>query len=219
VDLHEFIWGGLAVLYAVGSVSARAARAGRAARAAALISPTVIAKVPEGATVRIAGTVKLLEQSLIAPFSGSRCAGYFATCKGDGHFEHGHAAGRSGIHRVSRERWCAFVLEDATGKALVQVGEEVVVEGTRLPSPSVARREQVSAFLEFNKFRQAAGSDGFTPEEWTLSEDDVVTVVGTARWERDPDPEGNHGSGYRTAPRRLVVCAPAMLPLKVIVAT
>jgi hypothetical protein len=148
----------------------------------------------------------------VAPFSGDRCAGYLAACQDEGHFDH---QGGGGFNSVTQQRWRDFVLEDGTGKALVQVAAQVEVEAKTRPIASVPR-ERVKTFLESADWRGTVVPDDWTPKEWRLSDGDVVTVFGAARWEHDPDPEGSRGSGYRAAPRRLVVRAPAALPLVII---
>jgi hypothetical protein len=212
------LWVALSVVGSMGGAVFRHFRhsspAGRALSASHEVPRTPIAEVHEGATVKIAGTVTLLEDPLVAPFSGSRCAGYLATWKGEAHFPQ---QGVGGHRSVSQERWCDFVLDDGTGRALVRVGADVAVDGTRPLSPSPAGLERVRAFLDsFDPKTAMVPDDDTSPQEWTLSEGDFVTVFGAARWERDPDPEGNERSGYRDAPHRLVVCAPATRPLLVI---
>ena len=174
-----------------------------------------IADVVEGERVRVVGRVRV-EAPLAAPLSARPCAYYRVVV------EEQRRRGKSTywFTVVDEERGVDFLLEDGTGVARVPIGHvQAVLEGDargksgflRDPTPELeaflAARGLATTGWLFNKtirYREGVAEPG-----------ELVAVVGTGRWERDPEASAKAGDGYReaTMPKRLVLEAPSDGPL------
>lgn len=182
----------------------------RAKRAMRGVPKRSIADVIEGERARIVGAVDVPEPTY-APLSGRPCAYWRVTV------EERRSSGKNSYWRtiVDEHEGVDFFLTDSTGKAKVEAMhvQPVLAHDARggsgfLNDPT----PELQAFLTerghdtqgwiFNKtirFREGVAERG-----------ELVAVVGTGRWERDPDEKARAGSGYREAamPQRLVMSAP-----------
>jgi hypothetical protein len=79
----------------------------------------MVADFPAQGTARIQGQIELVGPGLAAPVSGERCAYYELDLTG----------GRK-VGRRRRARGQAFLVADASGTALVRLGDTVIVENT-----------------------------------------------------------------------------------------
>jgi hypothetical protein len=186
----------------------------RMRRALAAIPETPIRHARDG-LARVRGRVELVGDPLEAPLTGRPCTAFHAEVK------EWRSSGKSGrwVEIASETVGRDFLLRDATGKALVRFpGSAASVwlvmnqdahfrSGTwNDPTPRLeaflARHGQRSTGWVFNK--------SLRYEEAAFEPGEEVVVAGEARWEPDPDPDlGAGGDGYRDAPRRLVLGAPA----------
>jgi len=179
----------------------------RAKRAMRGVPKRSIADVIEGERARIVGAVEVPEP-LTAPLSGRPCAAWRVTV------EERRRSGKNSYWKkiVDEHEAVEFFLTDGTGKARV---EQVIVKPVLAhdarggsgflndPTPELqaflADRGHDTQGWVFNKtirFREGVAEPG-----------EEVAVVGTGRWERDPDEKARAGSGYREAamPKRLVM--------------
>ncbi|MBX3274002.1 MAG: hypothetical protein KF729_27300 [Sandaracinaceae bacterium] len=174
-----------------------------------------IADVVEGERVRIVGRVRG-DATIAAPLSGRPCVYYRVVV------EEQRRRGKSSYWAtlVDEERGVEFLVEDGAGVARVPVGHvQAVLEGDargnsgflRDPTPELeaflAARGHATTGWVFNKtirYREGVAEPG-----------ERVAVVGTGRWERDPEASAKAGEGYReaTMPKRLVLEAPSDGPL------
>ena len=162
-----------------------------------------IAKAEEGALVVVKGRVRLVGDALIAPLSARRCAvSQVAIHSVATHFRPVHT------DVMARD----FVIEDATGRALVRLGGARARVNLRRPRrfdpPLPYDSDLVNRFLF--RLRDLTGKwlhgQHLRYLEAALVEGATVVVAGLARWEVDPDPIA--WTGYRETPRRLVLSAP-----------
>ncbi|MEZ4338074.1 MAG: GIDE domain-containing protein [Sandaracinaceae bacterium] len=146
---------------------------------------TPIAEAPEGAWVKVTGTLTFAgEEELEGPLTGRRCAGYVIEVK---------ERMRSGANVnwetiITKEDAVAFVIEDATGKALVKAGGAhlVLVRDGHVRSGDVDEHsERAQAFL----MAQGTPSENvlrkkkaFRYEEGVLEPGEEVSVLGVATW-------------------------------------
>ena len=183
----------------------------RAKRAMKAVPRRAIAEVIEGEQARVVGDVVIAEP-LSAPLSGRACACWTVTV------EQHVSRGKSSYWKllVKESEAADFFLTDGTGKAIVRTSHtQALLEGDGrggsgiLSEPSealtefLAQRGHDTKGWFFNKrirYREGVAEPGET-----------VAVVGTGRWERDPDEEASAGEGYREArmPKRLVMGPPA----------
>lgn len=158
-----------------------------------------------GQAVKLVGRVRAQGPLLASPFSHRACTLYDATV------EEYRSNGRSGSwYTLIREVEAVdFLIEDSTGRALVRTGAIKVApskdaelnsgvfnDATPELEAFLARHGQKSTGWVFNK-RLRYREGVFEPGE-------TVAVLGTVRWEHDPDPR-EVGKGYRDMPKRAVV--------------
>jgi len=182
----------------------------RAKRAMRGVPKRSIADVVEGERARIVGSVDVREP-IYAPLSGRPCAYWRVTV------EEKRSSGKNSYWRkiVDEHEGVDFFLTDGTGKAKIEVmhAQPVLAHDARGgsgflndPTPELesflAERGHDTQGWIFNKtirYREGVAEPG-----------ELVAVVGTGRWERDPDEKAQAGAGYREAsmPQRLVMQAP-----------
>lgn len=151
-----------------------------------------IARVEGGEWVRVVGVV-LPGKTIESPLEKVACVAYQSRVE----------LVTEGIPMPlgSRRLSIEFVLEDTSGRARVVAGARHVLTSRRvhvLPTATAA----------FVGTHEVAGLGGAVAYEAALVPGARVAVVGLARWEADPEPQGDrpHASYRATAaPRRLVL--------------
>jgi len=178
---------------------------------------TPIGDAVDGGSVKLDGTVRLLEERFRAPISGRECALYHVVIR------ELRQSGKSSrwVTLVDDRRGGDFLLEDETGRALVRASEPrldlaIVMDahkrsgalhGATPELEEVLRRYGQSSSGVFGRAKD------LRYEEGVLEEGERAVVLGVSRWELDPDPSAT--AGYRGKARRLVVAAPPGDPLLV----
>ena len=185
----------------------------RTARALREVPVARVAMAKEGERVRICGQLRYEGTPLVAPISQRSCAAWWI------HIEEKRSSGKSSHwHTLVEERDATrFRVEDGSGAALVMVvdlpkiaiAKDVhLTSGTfNDPAPHLiellaARGYSTEGWFGFNK--------ALRYEEGVLEEGEMVSVLGMARREPDPDPGE---AGYRERKMRLVLEAPDDGPL------
>jgi hypothetical protein len=158
-----------------------------------------------GEVCRLVGRVKSSGRLLKAPFSHRQCVYYDVTV------EEYRSSGKSGrwVQMIREFNSVDFLVEDDTGRALIRAAamkvavvkdsekqSGVLNDATPELQTFLARHGETSVGWVFNR-RLRYREGVFEPGE-------RVAVVGTVRWEPDPDPQ-QAGKGYRDAPKRAVV--------------
>jgi hypothetical protein len=167
---------------------------------------TQIDQVKEGEVVKLVGKLRYPagQQPLKAPISAKTCT-YFQVVIEEGSGKHSQTV-------LEDEQSQAFLLEDGTGRALVQVEDaDFVVRYDSIVLHEADERDRVMRYIADNAARARGTWDGQASRsamERLLREGDKVAVLGQAAWEPDPEP-GATGQGYREQARRLVIRAPA----------
>jgi hypothetical protein len=188
------ILAGLIAVVIGGGLAVRSAGRGGVARRLAAVERVDIAAVTDGEVVKIAGEIAALEE-LTAPLSGRTCVWYEAVLT--------HPAGVIGRDVASVR--CEVI--DDSGRAIVEL------EGARIEvgvEAIHARPDLVSAMLRHHGI--CAVPTVVACSEAILAPGDMVEILGTAA--REPDPLGQAGPGYRSAPTR-VHLRPGAAPLVV----
>lgn len=174
---------------------------------------TLIAEVPADLPVKIVGAVRTPKSPLRAPLTGRVCVAYDV---------HVQMVGNNRRDTLIRARdFCEFVLEDASGRALVVpfTSAIAIVKDRHSSSGLLA-----DATPEQQAFLAAHGEKSVGPlglnrplvfQEGILEEGEQVAVVGMGRWEADPEPDAEHTGGYRNSARRLRMQDAAWLPLQI----
>lgn len=161
---------------------------------------------PQGARARIVGRLEHVEEPLVAPLSGRRCAHYHVVVE--------VSKGESGWQRfVEDEEGRDFLLSDGTGRALVRMsGAEVAV--TKDVHFRSGTFNAATPSLELFLAKHGRGIKdwfGFNRplryKEGVLEDGEEVTVCGVGRW------EDGQGAGNRE--RRLVLEGTVAHPLLV----
>lgn len=191
--------GGRAAYWSLFSEAAKVRRVLREARR------VDVADAKPDDVVKIVGRVLAVTEPLRSPLGGRECVFFETTV------ERYHYSGRGGAWRplVRETDAVDFLLEDRTGRIAVRANDMRALSINDVWLELDADRAPPAAFMPFLnrhgllrnarvsrhhlRFREGA----FTPGE-------RVAVIGVVRWERDPNPT-TAGSGYRDAPRRLVV--------------
>ena len=166
------------------------------------IPETAITEVQDQTVVKVRGTVHRLSESLTAPLSQRPCAVFRVEVR----------------QQRDRNHW-AVVIDHADGVPfrITQGGQEAIVRGHAYDlaleedhkvalgalSPSPALRQYLAqqgvepgGFLGIPK--------NFDAKEAVIEEGELVTVLGFARWERDPSARAAAGN-YRGDARCLVI--------------
>ncbi len=198
----------LAVTLFIGWYFSADARAKRAMKA---IPRRLIGEVMEGERVRIVGRLEV-DEPIRSPLSGRPCA-------------HWRVRVQQRVRRGRSNRWRTivdegegvdFFLHDPTGKALVRtIHSKAVLD--RDESGGSGILNEPSEALQIFLAERGIDSQGWIfnkrirYHEGVAEPGETVAVVGTGRWERDPDEDARAGQGYReaTSPKRLVMSAPA----------
>jgi hypothetical protein len=175
--------------------------------------PWTLNELPEDTHGRVIGQARMLGEQLQGPLTGRPCVYYIAQV------EEQRSTGRSSYWRTiaSETRGVAFILEDGTGRAIIDPnGAEVALNfdgnsksGTFNKADPVqeaflARHGQKSEGWVFNKtlrYREAMIEIGET-----------VAVLGSGT--REPDPDAAPEAAYRGAPAtRLRLTSSSRFPL------
>ncbi|MDQ3030843.1 MAG: E3 ubiquitin ligase family protein [Myxococcota bacterium] len=178
----------------------------RSLRAIRSVPRVPIAEAVEGSIVRIVGHLRPHSPLLAAPISGRSCAQFDLLI--EEHVNRGKSHHRKTL--VHETASCDFLVEDETGRALVETAhlEAVVVFDHHQrsgflsdPTPeleSILTRHGHSSTTLFGLNRT------ITYREGVLEPGELVAVLGRARWEDDPEPgaiDAQRG-GYRDSSRR-----------------
>jgi hypothetical protein len=158
-----------------------------------------IAEAREGEKVRIVGRVGSHEQLLTAPLTDRPCLAHEVVVTVENAF--GLAS-----HEMETEA-LPMTIRDETGVAHLGPGEPALALAfDRVWTYTRAQQgpEKLDRLLDRHQ-RHRQAHEGFRwtrVREGTLQSGDEIAVVGTARWQDDPD---GMGGSYREAPRRLVL--------------
>lgn len=186
IEVGGFLVGLLLVIRKIGSTSEAAPPVIR--RAPAKLPPaSSITDAPDGKEVSITGTVSYVDQhaTLTAPFSGRPCAAWRVVIERETGVRAHMAAGQAAE---------SFILQDDTGRALVDEDADLFVEYDWVEGPAPVPKV-VEAFLR----TQGRGilvyptRERVIAREGILAEGDLITVAGVGTWMNDP---GTH-TGYR----------------------
>jgi hypothetical protein len=181
----------------------------RMVRRLAELGAVPIADVPEGASVRIVGTLSYVGEPLLSPITRRSCACYHVLVK--------EKHGKRMETVIDESRYSDFLVRDGSGVALVRVvsaslaivrdehrytGGFGELDPTDEMKELLARHEQSSTArgIFFDSERR------LTYEEGLLEAGETVAVFGRGRWEPDPDPTA--GRSYRDRAMRLVLDDP-----------
>lgn len=170
--------------------------------------PWPIAELPEDTLGRVIGRAKLLEETLTAPLTGRECV-YYNVRVSEGE--------QPGTTVIDDHRGVPFVLEDSTGRAIVDpTGAETVVVCDSTTTSGVLNPpdERLSTYLA--TFGQRPTGFMFNRalryEESIIEIGELVSVLGAGI--REPDPEAPPTSAYRGGqPTRLRLTSSARYPL------
>jgi len=167
-------------------------------------APVKIQEAQDGAIVKIIGKVRIEGEALEAPFSSQKCVYYNSTV-------HEQSSSGSNAWKVilAETKGLDFWVEDDTGRVLIRAATLKVAiikdiefsSGTFRDAPEklerfLARHGQKSTGWVLNR--------SLRYKEGNFALDEIIAVLGKARWEHDPDPK-NAGKGYRDSPKRLVL--------------
>jgi hypothetical protein len=150
---------------------------------------TPIADANEGALVKITGRLVLADQAeLEGPLTGRRCVGYVVEVK-----ERTQSGAKANWDKIIvKENAVAFVVEDATGKALVMASGAhlVLVRDGHVRSGSLSdRAERAEVFLKGHGTPSETVlrmKKSLCYEEGVLERGEDVSVLGVAAWEEVP---------------------------------
>jgi len=162
---------------------------------------TSIAKAPDGVPVKIYGRVRSLSRVVFAPISGRPCVAF------DVHVE--QVGGQLWTTAFHERDSCEFLVEDASGRALVRMGSSrmhLVKDVTIVDEVLNAATGAAAEFLT-SRGRDVTGllRSPTRVSEGVLEDGESVLVLGIGRWEHDPDPDPEVASGYRGRSRRFVL--------------
>lgn len=175
------------------------------------VDVTRIADAVNGDVVRIVGVLRERGELLRAPLTGRACAFF------DVRVEELVSRGKSTswIERINEMGSQPFVLEDESGRALVETKRFVcaVVRDTNLRSGTFHDAQPEMEALLGRHGQESTNTLGLNRSlrytEGVLEPGERVTVLGRARWEDDPEGTAVDGArgGYRTSAkrRRLVI--------------
>lgn len=196
--LIPLFFGGIALLRYWFSAAAKLRRAIGDVRV------TSIRDARAGELVRITGKIRPIGEPLRSPITGRSCVAFRSTLE-----ESGGVKGTQWREVLREIEAVDFFLEDTTGRALIRTDafEMLITDDTERcsgllddPTPDLQNflarhRESYDGWL-FNRTLRY--------KEGTFDAGEIVTVLGIARWEADPDPDQT-GTGYRDRPKRLVI--------------
>lgn len=188
-------------------------------RAMRAVERCCIADAPEGATVRVTGTLREGPRLLRAPLSGRACAGYWVQVQSR------RSSGKSShwVDIISERDTVDFVIDDGSGSARVHTAhvELAIVLDHHQRSGTFDDATSLQEGYLRSYGHKSTGMLGFNKtlryREAVLEPGETVVVVGRARWEDDPELGAAQGPGYRQSAfeKRLVLEAPRSEPLRV----
>ncbi|MCB9592197.1 MAG: hypothetical protein H6719_05655 [Sandaracinaceae bacterium] len=154
------------------------------------LESTPIADAPDGSLVKITGKlVRAVDEGLEGPLTGRRCTGYVIEVK-----ERTYSGANVNWHTiVMQEDAVSFVVEDATGSALVKAAGAhlVLVRDGHLRSGDLAENsERAEAFLLANGTPSEnilRMKKSIRYEEGVLEPGEEVSVLGVGTWGTDGD--------------------------------
>jgi hypothetical protein len=193
-------------------------RKARARRALKRHRRTAMRNVRDGEPCKVVGRLEYAEAPMVAPFSARQCAGYSVHVYDN--------SGDGGMTLLREDRSGDFFVRDEDGTcALVRGASARVVITNDKHFQSLAPLTWMWPKLEkppprVEEFLRARGKsmEGlmFTKtlrfDEGVLEAGELVSVAGVGRWEINSDPRAA-GSGYREAPKLLVICSSPEAPL------
>lgn len=213
VLMEIFLCVGLAVAIAANvyrAIFSETARIRRTFRAAPRVD---IADAKPGTVVKIAGRIRPLGRPLRSALENRECVFFEATAEAH--------RGKSGrwVELIRETDAVDFLIEDGSGRAIVRSA------GMRGLHVKYAERESgylndatpdLEAFLTRHGDRSPVRilSKTLRFKAGVFASGETVCVLGSVRWEQDPDPT-QAGSGDRESPKRLVIEARPDCPLLV----
>lgn len=186
------------VVYAVAAAAVLGflwiASFGRTAMEQMSVAPVVsVRDVPEGAVVRIVGTVVPAEPPLRSPLRDAECVAWqlSITARTPGlpiEVSVGpiSVGGNRSAEVLHRSDWCTFYVEDATGRALVRTDALELALRPNRPERQRHREEVLRRVEAFLAAHLPGGKGAYVPEHWsegTLGEGEAVSIQGRACWE------------------------------------
>jgi hypothetical protein len=183
-----------------GFIAGRNSESGRIRRALRAAPAVSIAEAPLGVPIKLVGRLSYVGEPLLAPFSKRKCAAWSVVVKTPG------PSSGSWWTSLEERKAQSFQIEDETGRALVELGDDsglaIVIDFQyssdflRDPAPHleafVRRRRRSSRGILFNK--------SLRYREGVLREGETVAVLGVLARETDPDPSATQG--YREKGKR-----------------
>ncbi|MBL9006734.1 MAG: hypothetical protein JNJ46_20935 [Myxococcales bacterium] len=164
-----------------------------------------IKDVQEGAIVTIVGRVKFGDKILQAPFSKDQCCYY--------HLSVDQYRGETGDIIINETRGIDFYVEDDTGQALVALSREsdiAVIAAARKAQhhSNASAEEEDPAVMAFFASRGIPASEAPNTRliESTITNDEIVAVIGQGSWEDAPrkgeatGPNGRRCLVFHTTP-------------------
>ena len=158
-----------------------------------------------GSVVRLVGRVRSNGQLIESPISHRKCVYYNATV------EEYRSSGKTGqwVQIIREFNAVDFLLLDDTGRALVRTAaiKSLVVRDTERKSGMLNDpAPDLESFLTRHGHRSTGWifNKNIRYREGIFDVDETIAVVGTVRWEHDPESE-HAGKGYRDMPKRAVI--------------
>jgi hypothetical protein len=177
------------------------------------VDATRIADAKSGDIVRIVGVLRRAGHDevklLRAPLTGRKCAHYDVRV-----LELvSHGKNTSWVERISEVASQPFIVEDPSGRALVETARfecAIIRDGNRRSGTfhdATPAMEEILARHGMVSTGVLGLNRSLRYEEGVLEPGERVTVMGRARWEDDPEATAGEGGGYRTSARkqRLVI--------------
>lgn len=198
------------VIMLVGWYFGQGQRLKRQLRAA---KPWLLRELPEDTHGKVVGRARVLRETLAGPLTGRPCVYYIATV------EQQRSTGRSTYWKtiITESRGVPFVLEDGTGRAIVDPsGAQMALDfdGNSKSGTFNDADPNQEAFLQ----RHGQSSEGWVfnkslrYREAMIEVGETISVLGSGV--REPDPEASPAGEYRGAPAtRLRLTSSARFPL------
>jgi hypothetical protein len=164
-----------------------------------------IADVQDGEIVKIRGTLRYAGSTVVAPISGRQCVAFNVMVE--------QSQGKRTPIRFTEDDCTTFLLEDATGKALVSPTLARLVVSTDAHRRSGVFEDptpQMITLLDDHgvDYKGIFLNNETRYVEGILEEGETVAVLGLAHWEPDPDPGTAARGGYRERATRLRITDP-----------
>jgi hypothetical protein len=209
---------GLLLMSALGGAALAARWVWRKARPAARpvgdALVTTIEWFPADGVGRLRGIARPIGEPLIAPLSGRPCVGYEAWVVDSPREE-----GAESVELFREVRWAPFILDDGTGRALIDLpgGPVEYLLGVVTTESGILDDPTAEEQAMLDRHRQAA-SAGFnralTYRERAIGVDELVSVRGHGSREVDPSPSSAR-LGRAEPPTRLRLVGVRATPLAV----